>query len=106
MPVFPDVPKSWKWQAVGRDNIAFPGRILKKSSSRCGGGRGVGIEAKRNVQIVHLQRDVNAAAAFGLTRSLHACAQQHTPQTIRGVLSNAPAVAFEAGLISRRPGLS
>lgn len=62
MPVFPDVPKSWKGQVVGRDNIALSGCILKKLSSRCGGGRGVGIEAKRNVRLVHLQSDVNDVA--------------------------------------------
>ena len=62
MPVFPDVPKSWKGQVVGRDNIALSGCILKKLSSRHGGGRGVGIEAKRNVRIVHLQSDVDDVA--------------------------------------------
>src|ERR1700722_10224422 len=49
VPVFPDVAKSGKGQVVWRDNIAVSGCILKKSSSRCGGGRGVRIEAKRNV---------------------------------------------------------
>jgi hypothetical protein len=32
VPVFPDVPKSWKGQVVGRDNIALSGRVLKKPS--------------------------------------------------------------------------
>src|SRR6266849_1725810 len=62
VPVFPDVPKSWKGQVIGRDNIALSRRILKKPSSRHGGGRGVGIEAKRNVRIVHLQSDVDDVA--------------------------------------------
>src|SRR6266851_5510551 len=62
VPIFPDVPKSWKGQVVGRDNIALSGRILKKPSSRYGGGRSVGIEAKRNVRIVHLQSDVDDVA--------------------------------------------
>src|SRR3984893_11345936 len=56
------MPKSWKGQMVGRDNIALCGCILKKLSSRCSGGRGVGIEAKRNVRIVHLQSDVDDVA--------------------------------------------
>src|SRR5580704_9263243 len=62
VPVFPDVPKSWKGQVVGCDNIALSGGILKKPSSRYGGGRSVGIEAKRNVRIVHLQCDVDDVA--------------------------------------------
>src|SRR5258708_565632 len=61
-PVFPDVPKSRKGQVVWRDNIAISCCILKKSSSRYGGSRGIGIEAKRNVRIVHLQRDVDDVA--------------------------------------------
>src|ERR1700693_6212004 len=62
VPVFPDVPKSWKGQVVGRDNIALSGRILKKPSSRHGGGRGVAIEAKRNGRIVYLNEDVDDVA--------------------------------------------
>src|SRR5207247_2889840 len=62
VPVFPDVPKSWKGQVVGGDNIALCGCILKKLSSRHGGGRRVGIEAKRDVRIVHLQSDVDDVA--------------------------------------------
>src|SRR5207247_7649963 len=58
----PDVPKSGKWQVVWRDNIAVSGGILKKSSSHCGGGRSVGIEAKRDVRIVHLQNDIDDVA--------------------------------------------
>src|ERR1700730_13214999 len=54
--------KSWKGQVVGRDNIALSRRILEKPSSRHGSGRGVGIEAKRNVRIVHLQSDVDDVA--------------------------------------------
>src|SRR6266446_9300024 len=33
VPVFPDVPQSWKGQVVGRDNIAISGCILKKLPS-------------------------------------------------------------------------
>src|SRR3989442_9708260 len=59
LPVFPDVPKPWKGQVVGRDNIALPGRVLEKPSPRCGRGGSIGIEAKGYVGIVDLQSDVD-----------------------------------------------
>src|SRR6267143_4673265 len=59
LPVFPDVPKPRKGQVVGRNNIALPGRILEKPSPRCGLGGNIGIEAKGDVGIVHLQSDVD-----------------------------------------------
>ena len=54
LPVFPDVPKPWKGQVVGRNNLALPGRILEKLSPRCGRGGSIGIEAKGDVGIVDL----------------------------------------------------
>src|ERR1700680_1227574 len=54
LPVFPDVPKPWQGQVVGRNDIAVPGRILEKLSPRCGRGDSIGIEAKRDVGIVDL----------------------------------------------------
>src|SRR6202790_1864095 len=50
-------------KASGRARqYTLSGCVLKKPSSRHGGGRGVGIEAKRNVGIVHLQSDVDDVA--------------------------------------------
>src|SRR6202048_68601 len=50
-------------KASGRARqYTLSGCVLKKLSSRCGGGHGVGIEAKRNVGIVHLQSDVDDVA--------------------------------------------
>src|SRR6202790_3870506 len=50
-------------KASGRARqYTLSGCILKKLSSRYGGGHGVGIEAKRNVRIVHLQSDVDDVA--------------------------------------------
>src|SRR5260370_7198320 len=59
LPVFPDVPKPWKGQVVGRNNVALPGRILEQLSPRCGRGGSIGIEAKGDVGIVDLQSDVD-----------------------------------------------
>src|SRR6266481_5946512 len=59
LPVFPDVPKPWKGQMVGRDNIALRGRVLEKLSPRCGRGGSIGIEAKGDVGIVDLYSDVD-----------------------------------------------
>src|SRR4029077_10286602 len=63
LPVFPDVPKPRKRQVVGRNNIALPGRILEKPSPRCSRGGNIGIEAKGDAGIVHLQSDVDDVAA-------------------------------------------
>src|SRR6266478_2047473 len=59
LPVFPDVPKPWKGQVVGRNNIALSSRILEKLSPRRGRGGSIGIEAKGDVGIVDLQSDVD-----------------------------------------------